>query len=161
GTARPAALALWVSPERVDDGRLPKPPKTVRILVDRLPDLDAAVVAYRQVRQFPHWARGATGPVVSTKGLPRVAAFDARLRTSETDGFSWFPLPDRLPAGWYVASLPSATQTIQSIIQVTDVAGYVAISTTKTVVWVNDLASDGPIRGASVEIGGVDAGHTG
>jgi hypothetical protein len=71
------------------------------------------------------------------------AAFNARLRTSETDGFSWFPLPDRLAAGWYVVSLPSATQTIQAIIQVTDVAGYVAISTTKTVVWVNDLASGG------------------
>ncbi|MEP6638339.1 MAG: Ig-like domain-containing protein [Chloroflexota bacterium] len=158
-TERPT-IALWVSRKSADGERTINRAASARIVVDRLPDLEAAIAAYRQVRSFPHWARGASVPLVPTKGLPRVAAFDAKLKTSDDIGFSWFQLPNQLAPGWYVVSLPSPTQTVQTILQVSDVAGYLVISDTKTLVWANDLGSGDALAGASVAVDRVDLGRT-
>ena len=93
-----------------------------------------------------------------TDRLTRVEAFDANLRNE--DGTLWFRLPKALPAGWYVVTLPSSTRPIQSILQVTDLAGFLAVSGTKTLVWANDLASGRPIPGARVTAGSADLGQT-
>jgi hypothetical protein len=152
-------LALWTSTDDDDEGRL-KPPTTVGIVIHRLPSLDAALAAYRQVRSFPEWARGSFPPVVTTTDLPTVASFDATLRVSRDTGFSWFQLPKRLPTGWYVVSVPSPTRTVQTILQVTDISGYLVVSDTKTLVWVNDLASGEPVPGAVVASDAEKLGRT-
>ena len=52
-------MAVWAD-RPYDDGEGPalKPPKSAKIVVDRLPDLDAAVAAYRMIRGYPDWSRG-------------------------------------------------------------------------------------------------------
>ena len=59
----------------------------------------------------------------------------------------------RLPAGWYLIQLASPTRPIQAMLQVTDIASYLVVSETKTLLWANDLATGGPLAGA-VGLGG-------
>ena len=108
---------------------------------------------------FPRWTRGSIADLVSTAGLTRVFDFEAELRDS--DGVLWFRLPERLPAGWYLVTLPGPTRPIQAMLQVTDIAGYLVVSETKTLVWANDLATGGPVAEAVVLADGADLGRTG
>ena len=83
-----------------------------------------------------------------TAGLARVAGLDARLE--DAAGTLWTRLPETLPAGWYLVEHPSAAHRAQAVLQVTDIAGYLIVSETETLVWANDLVSDLPIVGAEV-----------
>jgi hypothetical protein len=157
-TADAATIGVWVFQDWSDGEPTPKPPKTARVDVHRLPDLESAVAAFRQVREAPQWAQRAPVDPISTKSLDLVVSFDAGLR--EADGFMWFRLPRPLPAAWYVLTVRSGTRPVQAILQSTDIAGYLVVSGTKTLVWANDLASGGPVAGAAVAADGVDLGRT-
>ena len=63
----------------------------------------------------------------------------------DSEGVLWFTLPERLPAGWYLVTLKSPTRPIQAMLQVTDIAGYLVVSETKTLVWANELATGGAV----------------
>ncbi len=157
-TADRATIALWAFQETEGDAEIPRP-RTARIEVHRLADLDAAVAAFRQVRASPSWSRASAADLVPTKDLPTAVSVDAELH--EQDGGLWFQLPKVLPAGWYVVTVRSGTRPVQAILQVTDIAGYLVVTETRTLVWANDLASGGPVVGATVATDGVDLGRTG
>jgi hypothetical protein len=135
-----------------------KPPKTTPIQVYRLANLDAAITAFRGLRARADWSRWSTDGLVDTSKLTRVVAIDARLNALG-DAF-WVQLPNRLPAGWYIVQQTAARRPIQIVLQVTDVAGYLAVSETRTLVWVNDLKSDGPIVGATATSDGTTIGRS-
>ncbi|HEY7735205.1 MAG TPA: Ig-like domain-containing protein, partial [Candidatus Limnocylindrales bacterium] len=152
-TAPRPALVMWAFTE---DDRTP--PTSARMEVYRLPDLDAAVDAYRTLRGSARWARWSSDDLVPTAGLRRVAAFTARLqRTGES---LWFRFPMALPAGSYLVQHPSPVRPIQTVLQVTDVAGYLAVSGTRMLVWANDLVSRGPLARARVDADGAFLGRT-
>ena len=52
--------------------------------------------------------------------------------SSRTRATSSSACPRRLDAGWYLVQLPDKTHPSQAVLQVTDVAGYLAISETRT-----------------------------
>jgi alpha-2-macroglobulin len=133
-------------------------PKTARIEVYRLGGINAAIDAYRQLRGSARWARWSSDDAVSTTGLRRVMAFTARLqRGGDT---LWFRLPDTLAAGWYLVQRPSPNRTAQVVLQVTDVAGYLTVSKTRTLVWANDLANGRALVRARVTIENGELGRT-
>ena len=151
-TAERPTIGLWAF------GENPVPPKTVRIEVYRLANLDAGVAAFRALRTRPDWSRWSTDGLVDTKGLQRVVAIDTRLNPSR-EAF-WVQLPNKLPAGWYLVQQPIGTRPSQTVLQVTDVAGYLAVSDTRTLVWANDLKTRRPIVGATVASDGTRIGRT-
>ena len=158
--ARPteaATIALWAFQEWEGDQQ-PAPPKSAPIEIYRFPDLQAAIDAFRAVRSTPAWAKWSTTGAVPTAGLTRVAAFDADLQ--DAGGVLWFRPPERLPAGEYLVQLASPTRPIQAMLQVTDIAAYLVVSDTSTLVWANDLRTRGPLAGATVRAEGVDLGRT-
>ncbi len=158
--ARPneaAIIALWAFQDWEGDEE-PEPPTSAPIEIYRFPDLAAAVDAFRAVRSTPAWAKWSTTGAVRTAGLTRVAAFDAELQ--DAGGVLWFRPPERLPAGEYLVQLASPTRPIQAMLQVTDIAAYLAVSDTSTLVWANDLRTRGPLAGATVRAEGVDLGRT-
>ena len=69
--------------------------------------------------------------------------------------------PRELAAGWYLVQVPSEARTIQAMLQVTDIASYLAVSDTKTLIWTNDLVTGGPLANATVAAAGTDLGRTG
>ena len=151
-TADRPAIGLW---GYFEEG---KSPKTTPIQVYRLANLDAAIAAFRSLRARPDWSRWSTDGLVDTTKLTRLVAFEARLNKYQ-DSF-WVQLPDRLRAGWYLVQQTAAHRPLQLVLQVTDVAGYLAVSETRTLVWANDLKSGAPIVGAAATSDGTAIGRT-
>ena len=133
------------------------PVKATHVDVYRLGGLDAAIDAFRTIRARPDWTRWSAAGLVDVSHLQRVVSADLALNAYQA-GF-WVELPDRLTAGWYVVQDSDGTKPIQAVLQVTDVAAYLAVSDTKTVVWANDLATGGPIAAATASTEGVGFGR--
>jgi hypothetical protein len=153
-TTEPPTFGLWW----FSTANKPKLPKSTRIEVYRLTDLAGAIKTYQSLRTRPDWSLWSTAGLVDTKTLSRVASVDARLHV--IDNALWARLPKRLPAGWYLLQHPDGKRPVQTVLQVTDVAGYLAVSEPRTLVWANDLKSGDPIANATVESDGVAIGRT-
>ena len=101
--------------------------------------------------------QAAHGPE-STNGADLVTRFTATPRQGLPDAhYVDFPAP--LPAGYYVASafdLRSAGKLALIRFQVTDVSFFVSLTRTKTLVWLNDLATGAPLSDARL----ISAGAT-
>jgi len=131
------------------------------VAVYRLPSERAGTDAVRTLTEAVDWTVWDAGDPVPTKGLARVQSFDAE-PMSDTDGSSWFRFPAPLQRGWYLVEVPRPAGSEQMILQVTDVAGYVAAANDRLLVWANDISTGGPLQGATVEMyGGGAIGRTG
>ncbi len=151
-------IAVWAFQDTPDEETPPPPPTSAPIEVYRIDGLDAAMAVYREIRAYPRWSRYSTADLAPTSGLTKVMALDARLQDSQ--GTLWTQLPDRLAAGWYLIQLTSPSRPIQAMLQVTDIASYLVVSDTKTLLWTNDLATGGPLVGAVATAAGSDLGRT-
>ncbi|HEX7347661.1 MAG TPA: Ig-like domain-containing protein [Candidatus Limnocylindrales bacterium] len=138
------------------DGR-PSTPRTVRLDVYRYADRDAAIDAFVALRELPRWSEWNASERLPTRGLTRVARVDAPLR--EAGGTLFTTLPERLAAGWYLIQHPDDRAPAQTILQVTDVTAYLAVSERKSVLWANDAATGKPLS-ATVAAGGATLGTT-
>lgn len=154
---RPVVGLWWYGGESEVDGA-PKTPKNTRLEVFAIGDRAAAIDAFRRLREIPRWSRYNAAERLPTEGLRRVAGFDAPLQ--DANGTLWTTLPERLAPGWYLVEHPSETINAQAIIQVTDVAAYLAVSGTRSVVWANDVGDGRPIARATVEADGATLGMT-
>ena len=134
--------------------------KQVDVVVHRLPGLTAAVAAWRRVEAAPDWTvRSSTTPV-QTARLPEVLEGSVRVHQAEDGWRGWFRLPSRLRAGWYVVTVTHAGIARQTVLQVTDVAAYSTVTSTRSLVWVNDLRTNRPLSGAAVTMAGKGVGTT-
>jgi hypothetical protein len=124
------------------------------VTVYRLPSERAGIGGIRTLTEPPAWTIWSR-PMISTTGLARVLSFDAEPR-SETDwGGSWFRFPAPLEQGWYVVQGPQPIGPGgQMVLQVTDIAAYVAAAKDRLLVWANDISTGGPLEGATVEMYG-------
>ncbi|MFL5674690.1 MAG: Ig-like domain-containing protein, partial [Chloroflexota bacterium] len=158
-TADAPIIAVWAFQDTGDEDNPPPPPTNAPLEVYRIDGIAAAEDAYRAIRSHPRWTMYSATEPVPTGGLTRILSVDARLRDS--DGVLWTELPERLPAGWYLVRLPSPTRPIEAMLQVTDIASYLVVSETSTLLWANDLATHGPLAGASVGTTATSLGRTG
>ena len=145
-TADRPIVGIWTS-----GGNPDALPSKVAISAYRLAGLDAAIAAFRSLRTRPAWTRFSTEGLVDTSGLTRVVNGALPLRTVE-NAF-WVELPDRLPAGWYLVETRDGANPAQAVLQVSDVAGFLAVSDTKTIVWANDVHTGAPIVGGTAAVG--------
>ncbi|MGH2356744.1 MAG: Ig-like domain-containing protein, partial [Candidatus Limnocylindria bacterium] len=118
---------------------------------------------FEAYEELPRWAGIAREAFVTeTDGLEEVATFDVDLQRFFDYGKSFIQFPAPLPAGFYLVRTEFNGQPIQAWLQVTDVATYVALAEDRTLVWVNDVDTQGPLAGARVEFIGADvSGETG
>jgi len=138
----PPLLAFEMIPARVQPPRLD-------VAVRRFAAFGDAVDAYVASRGAPGWARWSTQGLVPTAGLPLVLNFSATLETAEGMSGSWIRFPEPLEPGWYLVVFEREGRDRQVFLQVTDLAVYTAITSTDTLVWVNDVTTGGPLAGAS------------
>lgn len=143
-----ASIAVDVS---VHEGH--KMPTTVAVTAHRLAGFDAAVLAWRAISRTPEWTAIGSKEPVATAGLTRVVS--ANLRLNELlSGSQWVQLPKALPLGWYIVTARAGNYARQLVLQVTDTATYSLVTTTKTVVWVNDLRTRLAVAGATATLDG-------
>ncbi len=133
---------------------------TIPIQVYRYPDVEALLAALEEFQDIPSWASiSRESFLAETADLEPVAAFEAAVQRLSDYGDAFVSFPEPLPEGFYLVEAQFEGRAVQSWLQVTDVASYVSLSSNKTLVWVNDLATKGPLAGAQLELlgTGVDA----
>jgi len=145
--AEPPLLSFDAIPARTQ-------PPVLEIAVHRFPEFGDAVDAYIASRGGPDWARWSTEGLVPTGDVPLVLTFPATLETAEGMSGSWIHFPEPLERGWYLVTLGREGRDRQIFLQVTDLAVYVAVTSTDTLAWVNDVTIGGPVTGASVRFVG-------
>ena len=150
-TAERQVLGFWILGDET------RAPTTMKVEVFKLADVSAGIDAFRTIRTRPEWARWSTRGLVDTSGLTHAITFVAPLNS--LNEARWIELPERLPAGWYLVQLDAARPS-QAVLQVTDLAAYLAVSTTRTLVWANDLATRRAVANAAVEANGTKLGRT-
>ena len=150
-----SAAAFATSVDGPDDFT---PPARVPVTVHRLSGMATAERAWRAIVAAPTWTQVTTAPAVSTAGLPEV--LDRRLPLRGGEDGTWIRLPRPLPAGWYVVTVAWAGIPRQTVLQVTDLATYAMVTTTRSLAWVNDLRTGDPVAGATVTLGTRALGRT-
>lgn len=131
------------------------------LAVHRLAGRGAAIDAARALVNLPDWSSGGRYLALPTASLRLVSSTTVTILSGQ-QGTDFVRLPRALPAGWYLASLTAGGRTSQAVIQVTTLATYLAVTTTRTLAWVNDLAAHGPLAGVRVSVaGGAVLGRTG
>ena len=124
-------------------------PPRLNVAVRRFATFGVAVDAYIDSRGAPGWARWSGQGLVPASDVPLVLSFSATLETAEGMSGSWIRFPEPLEPGWYLVVLEREGRDRQVFLQVTDLAVYTAITSTDTLVWVNDVTTGRPIVGAS------------
>jgi hypothetical protein len=146
----PPVLDLWVEPPGSHDTR----PVTTRVAlrVYSLPDASTATSAIARLTGMSDWASWSDAGLVATRPLSLVASFTAPIKTlgEEAGARDYVEFPTLLAPGWYLVDRPSAGRNAQLVLQVTDVATHITFTSTRSVVWVNDVTAGGPIAGAAV-----------
>jgi hypothetical protein len=127
-------------------------PSTLPTELYRLPDLAAARAAAETLSIDTTWTSWTTTGLVDTTGLQRVGAFDARVVVQEAWQYDVLHLPSPLDAGWYLVVLPRQPRAAQVLVQVTDLAAYALTSETRTLAWINDARTLGPVEGAALRL---------
>ncbi|MDP3964279.1 MAG: polymorphic toxin-type HINT domain-containing protein [bacterium] len=118
-------------------------------VVYQFPGFDQFRDSFAEYSEYPAWAFYAQRNfTVPTEGLTEVARFTAAPQESN---FRYFiVLPETLADGYYVINTVASDATVQSWIQVSNQASYLALSTTETLLWVNDVSAQGPVSGAKI-----------
>jgi alpha-2-macroglobulin len=135
--------------------------ESLAIEVFAYPSLDAFIADLEAREQVPVWAvyTRARSPV-DTSALQSVLTFDAPIEGRQAllpQGFFgparlFFRFPDRLPEGLYLMETHYRDEPVQAWLQITDIATYLAVSTSSTLTWVNDVSTGLPIRDAQIEV---------
>jgi alpha-2-macroglobulin len=136
-----------------------KAPASIPVTVHQLPGMTAAIDAWNTIRTAPTWTRLSTTMPVSTTDLTQVAEATVPLHNGN-DYVAWIQLPRRLALGWYLVTETWGGVPRQAVLQVTDIASFTMLTTTRSAVWVNDLATGDAAAGATVALGGHDLGAT-
>ncbi|KKT82857.1 MAG: hypothetical protein UW80_C0029G0020 [Microgenomates group bacterium GW2011_GWC1_44_9] len=135
-------------------------------------DVSVAVYQYPSVQGFhsafitklsiPTWASNSQrSHRVSTSGLSKVLEFNSPIQQQTYTNY--FLFPQALPKGFYVVEANiggGGGITTQALVQITDLSAYLSESSTKTLVWVNDIRTGQPVSGASVSFSSGKGGKT-
>ena len=151
------AISVWFDEDDEEDR--PRIPRSVFVLVHRLPTFRAVTDAAERLAGRDGWAIAAPSAVVDTSKLTSVARVEANLRESD---FGWvFEIPVRLDGGFYILTIEQDGAPAQALLQVTNLSAYALTASHDMAVWVNDLRTGAPTAGADLAVvGGPAVGTT-
>ncbi|MCJ7510393.1 MAG: Ig-like domain-containing protein [Dehalococcoidia bacterium] len=136
-------------------------PATLPFSVYHFADVDAFLASLDEFTAIPSWASVTRSRfTVDTAGLQRVASFEAALKSIGQYSDLYIIFPEALPEGYYLVETTFEDRPLQAWLQVTDVATYVSLSRSRTLLWVNDVAAKGPLANATVSVVGDDFSTT-
>ena len=132
------------------DDAIENGPDSVTVDIHRLPGFSAVLDAATALAGPNSWAISSPAAVVDTSDLTRIARVDGKLLDSDHGLLLRLPLEPS--AGAYVVTIVQLGPPRQMLLQVTNLAAYALVAQANTVVWVNDLATDGTIADAAVSL---------
>lgn len=134
--------------------------KEFKVQVYKYQDADQYLQELKKTLEIPGWTYAREkSQKYKTDHLENVGIFDALLESNGYySNYIYFP-NNTFEAGQYVFQLEFEGGISQTLVQVTDVTSYVNISLTDTLIWVNDLITGKSIKGAKVEISGLEQSY--
>ena len=135
--------------------------KSIDVSVYQYPDQKTFIADLGALDALPAWSYGAHDVHLDPTRLGRLMTINASVedvRDPRSSGaylvqpYIRFPTP--LPAGNYLMQVTYSGKQLQAWLEVTDLASFVTIANGKSLVWVNDVSSGGPVSGAKVELAG-------
>ncbi|MFA6391350.1 MAG: alpha-2-macroglobulin family protein [Patescibacteria group bacterium] len=108
---------------------------------------------------YPGWAYYARrNQQYSVDDLTEVMRFSAAPEEYSYNNYLVFP--ESIPAGYYIVQTIIDGQPVQSWVQVSNQSAFSTVSETKTLVWVNNVDTHGPVAGATVSLSENDLSAT-
>lgn len=135
------------------------PATSAQITVYKFSSFDQFLSAVKEKGKIPSWSYSSRSKYVyPTTSLQKMTEFNAPLQN--IDYYQYFSFPEKLPEGYYVVEAKSNNKATQTWLQITDVSTYLSVSETKSLAWVNNVATGQPIVNASVELIGTNTKST-
>jgi len=139
-----------------------------RVYKEKTLDVSTKIYAYKSFDSFydtlskkltaPDWAifNGSYTNFVPVDGLDIVQTFNQTIDAKNYDYYNppYISVPKELPMGYYLVDSYWDNIRFQTLLQITDTCTYIMESSTKTLVWLNDLSTKSPIEGAKVSYSG-------
>ena len=115
-------------------------------------DFDSFFEAIENKSSVPSWANlSHSKNLVSVEKLDKVLEFDQIIyENKQYSGSALITVPQNLPVGYYILESTWQDFRLQTFLHITNNGIYITKSTTKTIVWLNDLESQAPIKGANI-----------
>jgi hypothetical protein len=132
--------------------QLDHPPTSLPLEIYRMPSATAARSAATVLLADTGWTTWSQAGLVDTTGLTRIASVQATVESPTGASASVIHLALPLDPGWYLAVVPRKARNAQALIQVTDLAAYALSTETRTVAWLNDLGTLGPVSGVRLTL---------
>ncbi|MFH1522234.1 MAG: polymorphic toxin-type HINT domain-containing protein [Patescibacteria group bacterium] len=103
---------------------------------------------------LPWWSYSKEDFLEDTSALKYVSNFSQTIKTNNNAQYIEFP--EKLPSGFYLIEFNTSERKRQAWLQVNDLAAYLNITKTDTIIWLNNLATKNPVSNAEIEIIGAD-----
>ena len=131
-------------------------------------NLNTSVYAYKDFESFydalvkrneyPDWAQiNYNNTFLPVDKLEKVLEFDQILNEDgRISGNAIITIPQELPLGYYILDSYCEDKRTQTFIQITNTSIYITKSTSDTLVWLNDIETKKPLKGAVISFSNTD-----
>ncbi|MBI4235105.1 Ig-like domain-containing protein [Candidatus Peregrinibacteria bacterium] len=127
----------------------------VPVNVYRYKNLDEYLKAWEERAEIPSWCYWSRNLFsYSTKNLELLGTFEAQKNKIEWQDYIYFPDAQFEP-GFYLFELKNGRFNRQAIVQITDLSAYITVTTTDTLVWINDVKTKKAAK-AEIELIGLN-----
>lgn len=131
--------------------------KSIKVQVYKYKDADQYLEELKKTQELPSWSYfQQEAQKYKTDHLENAGSFDALVESNGYYNYYVYLPNNTFEAGQYLFQLEHGGNISQTLVQVTDVTSYINVSITDTLIWVNDLVTGKSVKGAKIEINGVD-----
>ncbi len=126
-------------------------------------DADSFIAVLENIRTTAasSWAYRSTSKIlIPVIGLEKRLEFEQEFSSNPDEKQQLIKIPDSLPQGFYLVDSKWEDLSFQTFIQITEVGMYLMDSSTKTLIWLNDLSLKKPAYNAKISIAGSDKTYT-
>lgn len=128
----------------------------------KLLNLNTSVYAYKDFESFyeavmmrnrhPDWAQiNYRNNLLPVDGLKKILEFDQLLNEDgRRSGNAIITIPENLPLGYYIVDSYCEDKRAQIFLQITNTSAYITKATSDTLVWLNDIKTKKPLKGALI-----------
>ncbi len=124
----------------------------VKIDIYRFKDDVSYLTSLEKRDQLPWWSEAKNNYLADKSQLTFYKSFSEKIRIESYSHY--LQLPENLPAGFYLIEFSVDNLKNQAWLQVTDLAAYLNVTKSQSLVWLNDLVTRLPVTGARVELVG-------
>ena len=149
GTNKPVALKGYL---KNFTGNIENEPITAKTTVYKFTSQEDYLSIVDKKNDLPTWASAARANYkVDTSALTKTTEIEGQIGKVKWQNYLYLPNPD-LEEGYYLVEVDMDGHLTQTFLQITDLAAYISVTKTDSIIWVNDIKTGQPVSNATVKI---------